>query len=185
MNTAALIVTLFLSNGVTCNGAPVATSSAATPRFNVSVCLASTEAICGITYAFERIDANGGTLRVNSRDQPPGGDVTDPAQVFPFVIPAPGAPQTHRDLGGTVDAVPIPPVTKLRLATYNITVLASKAATSYSLRLAPSSMAVLDPDGACGNRAIDRTQSGWQVAHWPAPVMAERPLTASFTVKKK
>lgn len=171
MNIALLYVSVFLSNGITCGGPPVANSSATTPRFNFSVCMTSTEPICGITYAFERIGANG-TMRVNSRDQPAGGDVTDPAQVFPFVIPAPGGAITHLDLGGTVDSAPIPGQSNARLATYNVTVLGSKPATSYSFRLSASSMVAIDADGACGNAR-------------PSRPIIDRPIAAGFTLKKK
>lgn len=178
----AALVTLFLSNGITCGGAPVANSTATTPRFNVSVCLTSDVPVCGITYRFQRINA-AGKMRVNSRDQVPGWDLNDAAQPFPFVIGSASLPPTQRDLGFTMidPRVPVPPSVKRRLATYNISVLSSQPATSYSFRLDDASIVAIDPDGRCG-----ALPDGFEkYKSYPVVLPIEQRLGASFTLQKK
>lgn len=142
---AALLISAFLSNGVTCNGAPVATSTAVTPRFNVSVCVTHDVPLCGITYRL-RPDTLG-TMRINTRT--PGPHFDDPTQAI--VLPRTIVHETAGDWGATLSGfVPVAPGTKRLVATYNITVLGSKPDTSYGFSLDPISQVTIDPNGRCG-----------------------------------
>jgi len=146
MNLAILLVTAFLSNGVTCNGGAVANSTATTPRFNVSVCITHDVPLCGITYRLRRL-GSGGTLRINTRTDGPHFPEIPQAMVWPRVIAA----DTTGDWGGGVlGFAPIPPGTRRLVATYNVTVLGSAPGTSYSFGLDPVSQVAIDPNGQCG-----------------------------------
>lgn len=177
---APAAVTAFLSNGKTCNGGAMATSTAVTPNFHVSVCVTTTTPWCGITYQFERI-GSGGTLNVKSRTAL--GVATDlvSAPKFPFAIPPMGV-VNHPDLGalrsprGALD-----PGVRILVATYNISVLASKPATDYVFRLSTSSAIADDPLGSCGALKGGKGPDRFDPISLPADV----PIAATFTLRKK
>lgn len=175
----ASLVSVVLANGITCAGGNVATSTATTPRFNVSVCVTSDVPWCGLSYRFERINADG-TLRINSRTLAVATDANaGVALVFPFAI---GANST--DLGATKDPHgPLPAGTKIRVATYNLTVLGSKPATDYRFRLDASAMVAVDPRGSCGalTGGADKDPHRFD----PLSLPADAPVAAEFTLRKK
>lgn len=143
--TLAAMVSVILSNGTTCGGKNYATSSATTPNFNVSVCVTSDVPWCGMTYYFERV-GTGGTLRINKRTDFFPVDYADEGALFPQTITT-----LKKDLGFVwVDPKGFAPVTKLKVATYNITVLGSKVGTTYKFKLGDQSMVATDPIGSCG-----------------------------------
>lgn len=166
----ALLVTAFLSNGITCNGGPAASSTATTPRFNVSLCLTHDVPLCGISYRFRPVTP--GTLRINGRIDGPHFPEISQALVWPRTI----AP-VMEDWGGTIAGyTPLPPGTKRLVATYSVTVLGSKPGTSYTFELDPAySQVAVDPNGQCG-RVGEKDQP---------PVIPRAMLPrAQFTLKK-
>jgi len=179
----AALVSVVLANGITCAGGNVATSTATTPRFNVSVCVTSDVPWCGLTYRFERIAVGNiadGTLRINSRTLAVATDANaGVALVFPFAIGANGT-----DLGATKDPHgPLPAGTKIRVATYNLTVLGSKPATDYRFRLDASAMVAVDPAGSCG--ALKGGGDKDPTRFDPVSMPGDAPVAAEFTLRKK
>lgn len=173
----ALMLTAFLSNGVTCAGKPHATSSAVTPTFKVSLCIESTKPICGLTYRFARVGSSG-DISVKSRVAAIVEDVTAPEQAWPFSIAA----GTHRDLGFTlVDLTRPIPAGRHLIATYSMSVRGSKPATAYRFQLDPGSQADLDIDGRCG---LDPAGTPPDSQRPPAPRLIV-PIAAAFSLNKK
>ena len=175
LTLAALTVSAFLSNGVTCSGPALSTQSATTPRANVSLCLSTTEKLCGITYRL--MPSSAGTLRVNSRTIGPAFGDTTQAITFPRAL----IREKAGDWGGTLVDLRAPlPAGKHLVATYNLTVLASAPATDYRIALDPISSVTIDPDGRCGALPLDADPR----KSYPVVNYLERPLAATFTIHR-
>lgn len=170
---AGLIVSAFLSNGITCSRPPVATTSATTPRFNFSLCINTDAPLCGISYRFAPVNTAGATLRINSRVQNPA--FGDPIRATAFPVSLFDA--ATLDLGALGK---LPPGSYL-VATYNVSILGSKPATNYSFALAPVSAIAVDAAGSCGALIGGKGANRFD----PISIPGDAPIAGSFTVKKK
>lgn len=170
-------ITAFMSNGTTCNGTPIATSTAITPSFKVSLCITSTEPICGYTATLQRNDT-AGIVRVKSLYASHQNLDWTHVTTYPYDITS----ANQFDIGATtLDRNPIPAGVKILLATYSMSVIGSKPATNYGFRLGSQSVVITAPQNQCAKMIGGKDKNRFDFIE----LSGELPISATFTLKKK
>ena len=140
-------VVAILSAGSTCSGAATANIKTAGSAVKVSLCVATTEILCGHTIKLQAANAReNGRFHITALK--PGAAFPDPNSelTFPIVITNPPA---NTDLGATVvSAVGSKAATQL-LATFDLSPQVNATGTEYTISLAPNSSVGVGNDDAC------------------------------------
>ena len=140
-------VVAILSAGTTCGGAATANIKAVGAGVKVSLCVATTESLCGYTAKLQAANAReSGRFHITALK--PGAAFPDPnsALTFPIAITNPAA---NTDLGATVAGATASKAARLLLATFDISPQANATDADYTLNLAPNSSVGIGADGTC------------------------------------
>ena len=140
-------IVAFLSAGITCDGAATANIKAAGSPAKVSLCVATTETLCGHTTKLQAANArDNGRFHITALK--PGAAFPDPNSelTFPIAITNPPA---NTDLGATVAGAAGSKAAKQLLATFDISPQANATDAVYTISLAPNSSVGVGTDGTC------------------------------------
>lgn len=140
-------VTAFFSAGGTCDGASSAEFKDGGPAVKVSLCVTSSDPLCGHTNKLQSANTReNGRFHITAATHGPNYPDLNSDLMFPVAITNPPAVM---DFGATVTGAPVVTTGKQLLVTFDIFPQPNATARAYVINLAPVSSVSVGAGGAC------------------------------------